>query len=148
MSDTLQPSCERQRHLWKNLVWSLVSSHTHTHNQFPEREPDWPGRSRTLQYIRRHRSSLRKPRWHLQTNREGYLANRLSCLSRHSDAACSPSGLTAASPAHSSTPRYSASHWGSVEHMRWASTQSRADGGKGNIGAEFGNTPERRQKRH
>lgn len=95
--------------------------------------------------MRRHCSSLRKPRWHLQAKRVGCLASRASCLSRHSAAACSPSGVTAASAAHSSKPRYNASHRGSAEHTRRASTQSVGEGGKGKTGAEYGNTPEKKR---
>lgn len=113
----------------------------------PHTPPHWPGSRRTLQYMRRHCSSLRKPRWHLQDSRAGCLASRASCLSRHSVAACSPSGDTAASAAHSSKPRYKASHRRSAEHTRWASTQSMGEGGKGKMGVEACNTPKRRQKR-
>lgn len=108
----------------------------------PTSSPDWPGRRRTLQYMRRHCSSLRKPRWHLQDDRAGCLANRASCLSRHSAATCSPSGDIAASAAHSSRPRYNASQRGSTEHTRWASTQSVGAWGKG-MDAEDSNTPRR-----
>lgn len=102
---------------------------------------DWPGIKRTLQYMRRHCSSRRKPRWHLQVDREGCLDRRASCLSRHSAATCCPSGDTAASAAHSSNPRYNASQRGSVEQTRWASTQSAEEGGK----LKECSTPKRRQ---
>lgn len=94
----------------------------------------------------RHCSSLRNPRWHLQARRAGCLASRASCPSRHSAATCSPRGDTAASAAHSSKPRYNASHWGSAEHTLWASTQSVGEGGKGKMVAEDGNTPKRGRK--
>lgn len=108
----------------------------------PQLSPDWPGRNRNLQYMRRHCSSLRKPRWHLQDDSAGCLASSASCLSRHSAATCSPSGDIAASAAHSSKPRYNASQRGSAEHTRWASTQSVAAWGKG-MDAEDSNTPRR-----
>lgn len=111
----------------------------------PRSSPDWPGRRRTLQYMRRHCSSLRKPRWHLQDDRAGCLASRASCLSRHSAATCSPSGDIAASAAHSSKPRYNASQRGSAEQTRWASTQSVGTWGKG-MDAEDSNTPRRGQR--
>lgn len=84
--------------------------------------------------MRRHCSSRRKPRWHLQVASAECLERRASCLSRHSSATCSRSEKTAASLAQRSRPRYRASQRGSARHKRWASMQSAGDGIRGKLG--------------